>query len=123
MQDSPANFVLVPVLGKLDRAIYTLLSLLGGVLIAAFAIDWISSGGWRPEPVPYVLGTALVSMLLFNQIVRWALIPLMRQAPALPAPEMRAAVVTAFVPEAEPLEMLELSLKAMVALDYPHDTW
>jgi cellulose synthase (UDP-forming) len=31
--------------------------------------------------------------------------------------------VTAFVPGAEPLDMLEDTLKALVALDYPHDTW
>ena len=35
----------------------------------------------------------------------------------------KVGVVTAFVPSAEPIEMLEETLNALMALDYPHDTW
>jgi cellulose synthase/poly-beta-1,6-N-acetylglucosamine synthase-like glycosyltransferase len=36
---------------------------------------------------------------------------------------LKVAVVTTVVPEAESLEMLEETVRALVALDYPHDTW
>jgi len=36
---------------------------------------------------------------------------------------MSTAVVTTFVPGSEPLEMIEKSLVALIALEYPHDTW
>ena len=35
----------------------------------------------------------------------------------------KVAVVTSFVPGAEPLDMLEQTLKALTSLQYPHDTW
>ena len=35
----------------------------------------------------------------------------------------KVAVATTFVPDSEPLEMLEATVKALVDLDYPHDTW
>ncbi|MBD0373987.1 MAG: glycosyltransferase, partial [Pyrinomonadaceae bacterium] len=38
-------------------------------------------------------------------------------------PGYKVAVVTTFVPDAEPVEMLERTLKAMLALEYPHETW
>jgi cellulose synthase/poly-beta-1,6-N-acetylglucosamine synthase-like glycosyltransferase len=40
-----------------------------------------------------------------------------------PAQGWRVGVATTFVPSAEPIEMLERSVRAMVAIDYPHDTW
>jgi cellulose synthase (UDP-forming) len=36
---------------------------------------------------------------------------------------LKVAVVTTIVPEAESLEMLTETVRALVALDYPHDTW
>jgi len=44
-------------------------------------------------------------------------------APYAPPQNLRVAYVTAFVPGAEPYSVLEKSLTAMVAVDYPHDTW
>lgn len=41
----------------------------------------------------------------------------------VPAPGLRVAYLTAFVPGAEPYDVLEKTLSAMVAIDYPHDTW
>ena len=40
-----------------------------------------------------------------------------------PVPNLKVALLTAFVPGKEPYDMLERSLTAMVAVDYPHDTW
>ena len=48
----------------------------------------------------------------------------MRRPRPLPPPEgLRVAVVTTCVPGAESHEMLAESLSALVAIDYPHDTW
>ena len=35
----------------------------------------------------------------------------------------KVAVVTTVVPSAEPIEMLCETVKAIIDLDYPHDTW
>jgi cellulose synthase/poly-beta-1,6-N-acetylglucosamine synthase-like glycosyltransferase len=41
----------------------------------------------------------------------------------VPRVGLKVAVVTTIVPEAESHEMLEQTVRALVALDYPHDTW
>jgi cellulose synthase/poly-beta-1,6-N-acetylglucosamine synthase-like glycosyltransferase len=38
-------------------------------------------------------------------------------------PGWKVGVATTFVPGAEPIEMLEETLRALLALDYPHETW
>jgi cellulose synthase (UDP-forming) len=40
-----------------------------------------------------------------------------------PKPGWRVAAITTFTPPLESIEMLEQTLTAMVALDYPHDSW
>jgi len=35
----------------------------------------------------------------------------------------RVAVVVTFVPEAESIEMLDNTVRALIGIDYPHDTW
>lgn len=48
----------------------------------------------------------------------------MRRPVPLPPPSgVRVAVLTAFVPGAEPIEMLEQTLTALIDLEYRHDTW
>jgi cellulose synthase/poly-beta-1,6-N-acetylglucosamine synthase-like glycosyltransferase len=46
-----------------------------------------------------------------------------RPRPLRAPPGLRVAVVTTYVPDAEPREMVEQTLEALVAIDYPHDTW
>ncbi len=40
-----------------------------------------------------------------------------------PEPGLRVAFLTCFVPAKEPIDMLETTLRAMLATHYPHDTW
>jgi cellulose synthase (UDP-forming) len=55
---------------------------------------------------------------------RWLTLPLMRRPRFLPASDgWRVAVVTTFVPGAEPYEMLRQTVQAVVAMRYPHETW
>jgi len=46
-----------------------------------------------------------------------------RPSPAAARPGMRVGVATTFVSSSEPIEMLEGTLRAVIAMDYPHDTW
>lgn len=121
--ETTTQAIQLSVLSRLERIIYYLLSVVGFVVVVAFARAWIAAHGWRYSPAAFLLGTALAAMLLSNQLVRWVLLPFMRRVRPGPVPRLRVAVVTAFVPSAEPLEMLEVTLGSMVALDVPHDTW
>ena len=65
----------------------------------------------------------VVANLAFNQFV-WFLLPQMRKpVPMKAAAGWRVGVATTFVPGGESLEMLEVTLTALVAMRYPHDTW
>jgi cellulose synthase (UDP-forming) len=74
-----------------------------------------------------VLLGSLTLLLAFNlsvQQCRWWSLLWMRQP--LPRPARagwRVGVATTFVPGAESLEMLEVTVQAIVAMAYPHDTW
>jgi cellulose synthase (UDP-forming) len=79
---------------------------------------------WRSDPGVFVASAVLGCIFLSDQAARWAVVWLMRR-PGTPAriPPLRIAAVTAFVPSAEPLALLETALEAMVAMQLPHDTW
>jgi hypothetical protein len=110
-------------LGAIDRAAFAVLSLLGLGAIGLFARAWWQVG-WGTHPV-LVLGLAgLAAMLVINQQGRWfLLLPMRRPLPVTALPGLRVAVVTTYVPGVESLPMLEQTLRAMVAMRYPHDTW
>ena len=68
--------------------------------------------------------TLLLSYNVAIQQFRWWLLLRMRRP--LPRPAQagwRVAVATTFVPGAESLEMLEVTVQALVTMAYPHDTW
>jgi glycosyl transferase family 2 len=70
----------------------------------------------------------LTAVLFFPGVIfyglRFLALPLMvRPRHFPPANGLRVAAVTTFVPDAEPIEMLEETLGALVTMDYPHDTW
>ena len=71
-----------------------------------------------------VLLVAILVVFLINNLGRWRILPSMKKPRLSPAtPGWRIAVATTFVPGIEPLDVLEHTLKALVELDYPHDTW
>ncbi len=59
------------------------------------------------------------------ELFGWYMAASMRRPSAPPRARkgLRVAYVTAFVPSAEPYHILEKTLKAMVEVEYPHDTW
>lgn len=101
------------------------------ILTAAFMISsfyffqhWFSQNDWMTYPIIYSLLTIFLALILINYSGLWFLLLKMRKPePVLPPTGLKVAVVTTFVPGAEPLVMLRETVKAMVAIEYPHDTW
>ena len=92
--------------------------------IAIFAAYWIQLPGIGLHPVLYASASLGVAYLIGVWIGPWLSLGRMcRPVPMPPAPGLHVAVVTTFVPAEESLELLEHSLAALVALEYPHDTW
>lgn len=107
---------------------------IGACTLAAFATFWFDSDRFSrlPRPgaawLPVVL-FVLLSLVVWHRIVMDALNHVLsRRLPVLEAPREpeaghRVAFLTTFVPGSEPVAMLRNTLQAMVAADYPHDTW
>lgn len=106
------------------RLVFGLLSVLVFVVIFVFATVWLTLPGRWEHPVSYILVTLVLAYLLAVWAGPWLAFERM-QRPVHVAPEdgMRVAAVTTFVSRAEPLAMLELTLREMVAMRYPHDSW
>ncbi|MEO5826746.1 MAG: glycosyltransferase [Gemmatimonadales bacterium] len=106
-----------------DWVAFPLLSLAALGAIAFFARAWFAAGSGA-HPIITVILAGLALMLVVNQQGRWALLlPMRRPVPMTPVPGARVAVVTTFVPGVESHEMLVAALRALVGIDYPHDTW
>jgi hypothetical protein len=114
----------VPRFGGLDRLLYVPASALLVGAIGLFDWWWFTAMQWTRYPV---FGAVMTAPLLLSQVMylaRWWTLPLMRRpVPVPPRPGLRVGVATTFVPGAEPLEMLADTVAALVAMDYPHDTW
>jgi cellulose synthase/poly-beta-1,6-N-acetylglucosamine synthase-like glycosyltransferase len=113
-----------PVFRWWDHLLFAVLSGLGLAAIWRFAGAWVEYGYPAGHLLLFLIVTALLVSFLVNQQGRWFLLPAMRRPRPLAPPEgLRVAVVTTYVPSVEPPEMLAESLAALVAIDYPHDTW
>jgi cellulose synthase/poly-beta-1,6-N-acetylglucosamine synthase-like glycosyltransferase len=107
-----------------DYLVFMLLSVLTLSVIGNVAVAWLRYGYSTQRLLLFSLGTILVLPMLVNQQARWFLLLAMcRPRPMAPEKGLRVAVATTYVPGAESREMLEHSLSALVALNYPHDTW
>jgi len=113
-----------PVLTKTDRLLFVVLSILSLVAVGNFLIGWFLRGWIHVNPVFFTIGSALLLFFLVNHLGRWFLMLPMRRPRAIASPPgLRVAVVTTYVPGAESLELIELALRGMVAIQYPHETW
>jgi cellulose synthase (UDP-forming) len=107
-----------------DALLFILLTCLSGFSILYFLSSWFSPKDWLQYPITFSIMTLILVAALVNNQLRWFLLPLMcRPKRMATQSEWKVGVVTTFVPDAEPLDMLEETLEALVALDYPHDTW
>lgn len=111
-------------LTRSDLIVFILLSCLSAAAIGAFLLHWFSFGDWLVYPVGFSLLTLILLLKVANSQTRWfSLLLMKRPRPMVPRVGLKVGVVTTIVPEAESHEMLERTVRALVALDYPHDTW
>jgi cellulose synthase (UDP-forming) len=107
-----------------DYPLFALLTALNLCALVYFAVHWVWLRSWEADPIKFAFLASVLGVLLLNVEGRWFLLLFMRRPRPIPAsPGLRVAVATTVVPRAESLEMLEVTLRALVALDYPHDTW
>ncbi len=112
------------VLQPRDRLVFWVLTVLGNAAIVFFLFSWFQLPAWGAYPFVMVVLFAILAVFLLNNLGRWWILPSMKRPRAVPARlGWKVAVVTTFVPGIEPLELLEQTLRALIALDYPHDTW
>lgn len=107
-----------------DWAIYVLLT--AAVIFVGLHVlrAWMKDNVWGDEAWVGVLLSLFVLISLGMYGVRWLTLPLVRRpVHRPPSPGWKVGVATTFVPGAEPIEMLEQTVRGMVAMDYPHETW
>ncbi len=124
-----------------QRAIYRAFSLLYVIVIVWFCSNWFDLPHVLPNNFEWSSGSDLLDLVLFAGLTLTIGFPLFTsflpwivagrmKAGAAPAGELqpaRVAMITTYVPGAEPLGLLESTLRAMLAVrDLPgwtHDTW
>src|SRR5262249_54200871 len=85
---------------------------------------WFGLRAWRDYPWTFAGVTLVLGINVLFYLLGWFVLPYMRRPKPLPArPGWKVGVATTFVPGVESLEMLEETVKALVAMDYPHETW
>jgi cellulose synthase/poly-beta-1,6-N-acetylglucosamine synthase-like glycosyltransferase len=112
------------VLAGWRRVVFVLLTVLLLGSVGAFVVYWVN----RPRVGDHVVLYALASVGLFYLIGVWllpwlALERMRRPVPMEPPRGWSVAVVTTFTPPSESIAMLEQTLRGLVGMDYPHDTW
>ena len=107
-----------------DYPIFAVLTCARLYVICSFIVFWLSLGDWKSFPIIFLILTCMLIIILMNNMGRWFwLLGMKRPKPMEPDPNWRVAVITTFVLKSEPLELLEKTVKSLIALDYPHATW
>jgi hypothetical protein len=107
-----------------ERAGFAALTALASLCGLWFLGSWLARPEWRTHPATLALVTALLGGALAPSMARWLILPRMRRPlPMEPEPGRAVAVIATFVPDTESFEMLAATLRGMVAIAYPHDTW
>jgi len=103
---------------------YLALSAIAALTIILFGIRWATLPAIQEHLFLYAAATFVAAYYIAVWVARWAaLIRMRRPRPLQSEPGLRVAVATSFVPGAEPLSMLETTVRALVAMDYLHETW
>lgn len=109
---------------RIDWVAFTVLSAVVALALGDLLLHWFEEGGLGEAPVVFVLLTLLIAATFAVFAPRWLSLPLMRRPrPMAVTASQRVGVVTTFVPQVESTEMLERTVAAMVAMEYPHETW
>jgi cellulose synthase/poly-beta-1,6-N-acetylglucosamine synthase-like glycosyltransferase len=115
----------IRVFTPLHWLVFSLLSLVRAGVLLWFFWSWFRPAGWwSNEKFAFFVATSLLLIGLVGNLIRWIALPCMKRPVATNLrPGWRVAAVTTCVPALEPRELIESTLRALVALDYPHDTW
>ncbi|MGH9949628.1 MAG: glycosyltransferase [Pyrinomonadaceae bacterium] len=107
-----------------DYLTFALLTVLSYSVLVYCLTIWFSSGDWHKNPILLtLLSFVFLSKIAVSQL-RWLLLPFMTKPEAMePKSGWRVGVATTFVPGAESIEMLEETVRSLISMDYPHDTW
>jgi cellulose synthase (UDP-forming) len=107
-----------------DYLLFAVLTAASCALILYFMARWFAHGDWYSRPFAFWgLTLIILGRLAVNQF-RWWTLPFMRKPLRMaPRPDWKVGVATTFVPAAESIEMLQNTVRGLVALDYRHDTW
>ncbi len=113
-----------PVMDDQDLRRYFLLSACTAFSMLWFVAAWMASDRWETQPLLMATLSLSMCVLIAEQQSLWLMLPAMRRpAPKSARRGWKVGVVTTHVPGAESIELLERTVRALVALDYPHETW
>lgn len=118
---------------RTDKVTFYCLVCIGLLLTGLFAVMWFWPGNIPhnftgiAHLLDFLLFTA-VSYVVWHQIgmevLAWMIAEKIKQPQHIPpAPSLKVAFITTFVPGSEPIELLHRILPALKAAEYPHDTW
>lgn len=111
------------VFGRWDYVVFGILTLVNATAVVLFASYWFSLEGWTSSILLWIATLLLVRNLFVYQL-RWFSLLLMEKPVPRPARKgWKVAAVTTFVPGPESQKMLERTVRALVAMKYPHETW
>ncbi len=112
------------VMTRRERRLYIALTTIAALVIVGFGVVWTRAILAGPMRVVSLALLLLVTLQVMVWGVRWVVLPRRCRPVAMPPrADLRVAAVTTFVSGHEPLEMLELTLRALVAMRKAHDTW
>ncbi len=107
-----------------DYPIYFFLTAVILIAIVYFFSFWFSLEDWKNYPVYFSIMTLLILNALSIYLFLWFMLSQMRKPLHIQSKKgWKVGVATTFVPGAESIEMLEVTLNALTELDHPHDTW
>jgi cellulose synthase (UDP-forming) len=109
---------------RCDYLLFTVLTILASGTIVHFMAQWLANSDWFYSPIAFWGITLIGAGKLASNQLRWWYLPFMKKPiPMAARPVWKVGVATTFVPGEEPIEMLEQTVRALIALDYPHETW
>ena len=113
-----------PVMSADDLRRYYLLSACSAFSLLWFVAAWMASDRWETQPLLMAILSLSMCILVAEQQGLWLMLPTMRRPSPMTARRgWKVGVATTHVPGAESLDLLERTVRALVALDYPHETW
>ena len=107
-----------------DYLTFTVLTVLVSGAIVHFMAQWLANADWARSQIALWGLTLLCIGKLASIQLRWWYLPFMkRPKPMAVRSGWKVGVATTFVPGEEPIEMLEQTVRALIDLEYPHETW